>query len=51
MKSIPSGGQFGTIVYKGIGKYSGKLMPFLAACFNPYGQFLGVPRTEVILFI
>ncbi len=51
IKSIPSGGQLGKIVYKGIGKYSGKLIPFLAACFKPSGQFFGVPSTEVILLI
>jgi hypothetical protein len=39
------------IVYKDNGMYYGKLMPFLPACFNPYGQFLGVPNTDVILLI
>jgi hypothetical protein len=51
MKSIPSAGQLVIIVSNAIGMYSGKFIPFLAACFKPYGQFLGVPKTDVILFI
>lgn len=51
MKSIPSAGQLVIIVSNAIGMYSGKFIPFLAACFKPSGQFLGVPKTDVILFI
>ncbi len=51
MKSIPSAGQFGIIVYNDIGEYYGKLIPRFAACFSPYGHVLGVPKTDVILFI
>jgi hypothetical protein len=51
MKSIPSAGQLGMIVYKGMAEYYGRLMPLLAACFKPYGQPFGVPKTEVILLI
>lgn len=51
IKSMPSAGQLVIIVSNAIGRYSGKFIPFLAACFRPYGQFLGVPNTEVILLI
>lgn len=51
IKSIPSAGQFVIKVSSGIGKYSGKLIPFFAACLRPSGQFFGVPKIEVILLI
>lgn len=51
IKSIASGGQFGIIVYKEIAEYSGRLIPFFAACFKPQGQFFGEPSTDVILLI
>ncbi len=51
MKSIPSAGQLGIIVYNDIGEYYGRLIPRFAACLSPYGHVLGVPKTDVILFI
>lgn len=51
IKSIPSAGQFVIKLYKAIGEYYGRFIPFLAACFKPSCHVLGVPNIEVILFI
>lgn len=51
IKSIPSAGQFPIRLSSAIGAYSGKLIPFLAACLSPSCQVFGVPNTEVILLI
>jgi hypothetical protein len=50
-KSIPSAGQFVIKLSRAIGAYSGKFMPFFAACLRPSCHVFGVPNTDVILFI
>jgi len=51
MKSIPSGGHLGMILYKVTGEYSCKFIPLFGACLSPSCHDFGVPRIDVILFI